>query len=103
MLNIKHASTMEYEEILSFFYGIIDTLPPYLNWKKGIYPSDEFIRQTIEKNEMIIARVDGKIVAAMVLNNIDEATSPYGQNKIFKILSEKTTVLKLGEFQIIII
>lgn len=38
-------------------------------WKKSVYPSEEFIRTSLENGELYAARLEGTMAAAMVLNH----------------------------------
>ena len=71
-IGIRRANKDIYEEMQLFYYSLIDSLKPeqcYVGWKKGIYPSQEFIRSSIENGDLYFCRDGERIAGAMVLNH----------------------------------
>ena len=69
---IRLAKIEEYEQVLKFYYDTIDMLgTSEFNslWKKDVYPSNAYIRESIEKGNMWVYELDGQIISAMVLNH----------------------------------
>ena len=74
-LIIRQAQNNELEEIIDFYYDIIDhqgerEFGP--KWTKDVYPSREDLRGDVESGAMHIGRVDGRIACAAVITGNDE-------------------------------
>ena len=71
-MDIKIALADQYQDVRRFYHGVIDGIAkmPYgAGWIKDVYPSPEFLHESINNGEMFIATEDETIVAAMVLNH----------------------------------
>ena len=71
-MNIIKAKENQYDSVRCFYHSLIEEMQksPYdIGWKKDIYPSPEFLRESIAKEELYIGMENGKIIAAMVLNH----------------------------------
>ena len=71
-MKIKKATVDQYQDIRLFYHHIIDGIAqmPYgAGWIKDVYPSPDFLRESIDNEEMFIAMENEKISAAMVLNH----------------------------------
>lgn len=72
MLDIRLAKSDEYDKIIEFYYNLIDSMQntEYKpKWKKGIYPTDQFIQESINDNNLFIGIINNNIVSAMVMNH----------------------------------
>lgn len=72
MLEIRLANVKEFNRVKEFYYSLIDALvdaPVKPGWKKDIYPTQEFLRHSIEYNELYIGQIDEKLVSCMVVNH----------------------------------
>lgn len=72
MLTIRKASKQDYPNIRTFYYEVTDALEhsEYSpGWKRDIYPAQDFLLESIEKQELFVGEVDSKIVSAMVVNH----------------------------------
>lgn len=61
-----------FESIRDFYWSAIDAMTDQsetVGWKKGIYPSDQFLRTSIENGEMYALVRDGVLVASVILNH----------------------------------
>lgn len=61
-----------FHEIRSFYWQLIDDMAAVndrIGWKKGVYPSDDFLKASLEKGELYSLREDGRIVGAVILNS----------------------------------
>ena len=79
-LTIRPAQNDEFPLVLAFYHELIDAMEgaEYSPaWKKGIYPTSEFLADSIRKGELYIGLFGGKIVSSMVLNQ--EANDGYRQ------------------------
>lgn len=71
-MNIIKANENQYDSVRCFYHSLIEGMQksPYdIGWKKDIYPSPEFLQESIAKEELYIGMENGKIIAAMVLNH----------------------------------
>ena len=72
LLEIRIAKENEYELVKAFYYSLIDALQDaeYTpGWKKGIYPSDDYLMDSICQNELFIMTEDAGILAAMIVSH----------------------------------
>lgn len=72
MLNIRAARTDEYERVKEFYHDVIRGFQDAEydpQWEIGIYPTDEHLYTSIEKQELYVGFVGEGMVAAMVLNH----------------------------------
>ena len=71
-MNIRYAKQSEFNDVVSFYYGLIDSMrgAEYRpRWEKDIYPARQFIYDSIERNELYVAVIDGEIISAAVINH----------------------------------
>ena len=69
---IRKAEEGRFEEIRGFYHSLIDAMAgatAYVGWKKDIYPSPEFLAESIKNGEMYYIAENGRIAAAMVLSH----------------------------------
>ena len=79
-MKIREAKTVDYEIVRAFYHSLIDAMQTSefaIGWEKDIYPSPEFLKDSIEQKELYIGIEAGKIVAAMVLNH--QCNESYGE------------------------
>lgn len=72
MVNIRHASGNEFEIVRSFYHSLIDAMEHAQykpGWEKEVYPSDAYLRASIESQELFIGTVDDVIACAMIVNH----------------------------------
>ena len=70
-MNIYQAKPEEFEDVLAFYYSLIDALEGLEHtpaWKKDIYPAPEDIRNAIAHGWLYYGMENGRIAASMVLN-----------------------------------
>lgn len=70
-LIFRQAEKNEYEQVRAFYYELIDKMQDaayHPKWQKGIYPEDEYIRSSVEKGEMYLAKYGEELAAAMIFN-----------------------------------
>ena len=71
-MQLRLAKTDEFEAVRDFYWESIDLMQDRedtVGWKKGIYPTDEFLRESIEKQELYVLDLDEKIAAAVIVNS----------------------------------
>lgn len=68
-MNIKRATVSEYDNIMDLYCAIIAKNDGYIGWKQGIYPSKEFVDQSIAKQNLFLGFENSELVSSMVLNH----------------------------------
>ena len=71
-MNIIKANRNQYEDVRNFYYSMIDAMSGstvYVGWQKDIYPSAEFLGDSVRKGELYLVLEDENITAAMVFNH----------------------------------
>ena len=71
-IDISKANKNSCGEVRHFYHSLIDSLNPaqrYVGWKKDIYPSPAFLRNSIDNGDLYVCRDEGRIAGAMVLNH----------------------------------
>ncbi|XOQ32636.1 MAG: hypothetical protein ACFWUL_08845 [Dialister sp.] len=61
-----------FREVRDFYWQLIDDMAAVndrIGWKKGVYPSDNFLRESLEKGELYSLREEGHILGAVILNS----------------------------------
>ena len=73
----------DFERIKSFYWDLIDEMQDQndvIGWKKGIYPTDEFLQESLLRGELFTLEEDGQLYACTPwsLNcRDDEVLIPY--------------------------
>ena len=71
-INVINAAKDDYEEVRRFYHSLIDSLNPeqcHVGWQKDVYPSPEFLRNSVENGDLYLCRDGERIAGAMVLNH----------------------------------
>ena len=69
---IREADLDEFQAVRAFYHAVIDGVgeaQDSVGWKKDIYPSPEFLRDSIRSDELFLALEGDTVVGAMVLNH----------------------------------
>ncbi|MGI6095880.1 MAG: GNAT family N-acetyltransferase [Lachnospiraceae bacterium] len=72
MLEVRLARKDEAKAVCLFYESHIDAVQraEYTpRWKKNSYPSDAYLKEAVENQELYIGMEDGQIVSAMILNH----------------------------------
>lgn len=72
MLKIRVANTEDYATVRDFYYSLIDAMDNAMykpGWKKDVYPTQEFLIQSIQNKELYIAEINETIAGCMVVNH----------------------------------
>lgn len=72
MICIDKAAPADFAAVWAFYSQLIDDMADaafHPGWKKGVYPAEEFIRSSLERGELYLARLDGAMAGAMVINH----------------------------------
>ena len=89
----RKAEKEDFDKVRSLYWTLIDREqddPSFPHWKKCIHPSDEMIRNSIDKEELYVL-ADGDTVAACVIAN-GEKVDGYS-DVLWQIDSEEVIVL----------
>ena len=68
----RKAEKEDFYKIRSLYWTLIDQEqddPSFPHWKKGIHPSDEMIRNSIERKELYVLVDGGEIAACVIADN----------------------------------
>lgn len=71
-MNIRLADTDEFDNIRSFYHKVIDMMQDAEYkpaWKKNVYPSDPYLKESIENGELWVCDCENKYTAAMIVNH----------------------------------
>ncbi len=73
-MTVQKAADGEFETVRGFYHSLIDALAAsgskvYVGWQKDVYPSPGFLKDSIRKGELYLAREGEEITAAMVFNH----------------------------------
>ena len=70
-LDIRQAETGDYPAVREFYYALTDEMantefPP--GWEKDVYPTQDFLRDSIRRGELYLGLLAGELAACMVVN-----------------------------------
>lgn len=69
---IAKATMDQFQDVREFYYAVIDGIgdsQDSVGWKKDVYPSSEFLRDSIRNGELFVGVEDEAIIGAMVMNH----------------------------------
>lgn len=72
MLQIRVANPNDYLCVRDFYYDLINLMEDAEfkpGWERDVYPSQEFLIQSIRNGELFVGEADGRIVSCMVVNH----------------------------------
>lgn len=72
MLHIRQAREEEFQRVRAFYHALIDMMQSAEYkpaWEKEVYPSDEYLLESIADQTLYIGEWDGEIAAAMIVNH----------------------------------
>ena len=71
-LTIREAFDDEYNRVRKFYHDLIDAMSEakyHPMWEKNIYPTDDYLQESIKKQTLFIGEINDSIVGAMVINH----------------------------------
>lgn len=71
-MEIRAANINEYDDVIKFYDDIIDGMQDHKYhpmWQKRVYPTLDFLKESIANKQLYIQIVDANIVGAMVINH----------------------------------
>ena len=75
----QKAHINDFERIKNFYWDLIDEMQDQndvIGWKKGIYPTDEFLQESLLRGELFTLEEDGQLYACTVLNSESNRATP---------------------------
>ena len=71
-MELRKAGAEEFESVRGFYWRVIDLMNGKgIGWKKGIYPADEFLSESLEKGELyVIDNPEGGYAASVIVNSL---------------------------------
>ena len=72
MLEVRKAVPEEYETVAAFYDSVIDGMEGaeyHPAWEKGVYPAYETLKESIERGELFLGFLDGKLACATIMND----------------------------------
>ena len=88
------ANVTQFEQVKLFYWDLIDAMQHQTsatNWKKGIFPSNEFLMSSIQNKELYLLSENGKILASVILNN--HANESYQDVAWGKVVDDKDVLI----------
>ena len=71
-LDIRPAAEGDYPAVRDFYYAVTDEMgeDPFLpGWEKDVYPTQDFLKDSIRRGELYLGFLDGALAACMVVNH----------------------------------
>ncbi len=71
MIKIRLAGSPDCGAIREFYNELIDAIAHMTykpGWKRDLYPAEDFLRRCIERGQMYIGELDGRMAACMAVN-----------------------------------
>lgn len=71
-MELRTANENEWKKVKAFYWQLIEQMDSALykpGWKKGIYPTDEFLMDSIRNKELYVLLSESNHMASMILNN----------------------------------
>ena len=68
----QKADISEFDIVKEFYWNLIEEMSDVndqIEWKKGIYPSDDFLMKSLEKGELFMLKEDDSLCACVILNS----------------------------------
>ena len=71
-LDIRPAAEGDYPAVRDFYYAVTDEMgeDPFLpGWEKDVYPTQDFLKDSIRRGELYLGYLGGALAACMVVNH----------------------------------
>ena len=72
MLTFERAGAGEFSTVRDFYWRLIDRMSgpeDHIGWRKGVYPSDALLRESLGREELYVLREDGTLRGSVILNS----------------------------------
>ena len=71
-MKFEKAKVTEFSVLRQFYWDLIEAMSDrndMIGWKKGIYPTDEFLQESLEKGELFTLKDNGILYGCVILNS----------------------------------
>ena len=71
-MEFQKAAAGDFLRVRQFYWDLIDAMADQndtIGWKKGVYPADDFLRESLERGELYLLTEDGALAASVILNS----------------------------------
>ncbi len=71
-MQIRIAEKEDYIKVREFYYSLTDAMQEAEfrpGWEKNIYPSQDFLKESIENGELFLCEIENAVAACMVINH----------------------------------
>ena len=71
-MDIRPAAEGDYPAVRDFYYAVTDEMgeDPFLpGWEKDVYPTQDFLKDSIRRGELYLGYLGGALAACMVVNH----------------------------------
>ena len=68
----KKVNLEDFYRIRQFYWDLIDEMSDQndkIGWKKGIYPTDSFLQESLDRGELFVLEEGGGLCASVILNS----------------------------------
>lgn len=75
----QKAHSNDFDRIKNVYWDLIDEIQDQndvIGWKKGIYPTEEFLQESLLRGELFTLEEDGQLYACTVLNSESNRATP---------------------------
>ena len=75
----QKAHSNDFDRIKNFYWDLIDEIQDQndvIGCKKGIYPTEEFLQESLLRGELFTLEEDGQLYACTVLNSESNRATP---------------------------
>lgn len=72
MLTVKQGEMNELQTVISFYNDLIDALQDKISkpgWEKGVYPTHQFLEDSIKNHTLYIGIMDNNMVGVMIIDH----------------------------------
>ncbi len=72
MISWQQENVEQFPKIKDFYWKLIDDMAAVndqIGWKKGIYPTDEFLMESLQRGELYSLRENGTLLGGVILNS----------------------------------
>lgn len=69
----KKVNLEDFYRIRQFYWDLIDEMSDQndkIGWKKGIYPTDFFLQESLDRGELFVLEEEGQLCASVILNSV---------------------------------
>ena len=71
-MQFGQAKPEEFDAVRGFYWAMIDAMQDQfdkIGWKKGVYPTDEFLRESLQRGELYTLRDGDALCACVILSS----------------------------------